>query len=185
MESKVLEVIRKRRSIRAYRPNPIPDELLSIVLEAARLAPSARNDQPWHFIVVKDKSIREAMVEACRGQSFVAEAPVIIVGCADLRVARSHIGGFMDSYPVDLAIAFDHLMLVAAELGLGTCWIGAFNENKVKEILRLPKCVRPVGITPLGFPAESPQMPPRRSLDEVTSLNFYSNPLKLKTSDRR
>lgn len=178
MKSMVMEVIKKRWSVRAYRPDPVPEEMLMEILEAARLAPSAHNDQPWHFIVVKDAGLRKALAEACRGQFFVAEAPIVIVGCADLRVARGHIGGFMDSYPVDLAIAMQQLMLVAAEFGLGTCWIGAFSENRVKELLNLPPCVRPVAITPLGFPNEERQVRPRKPLSEITSLNVYGNPLK-------
>ncbi len=177
MKSFVLEAIKKRWSVRAYRPEPVPDEILFTLLEAARLAPSARNDQPWHFIVVKDRELIHQLIDACRGQDFIATAPIVIVGCADLRVARSHIGGFMDSYPVDLAIAMEHLMLVAAELGLGTCWIGAFNENMVKKLLNLPPCVRPVAITPLGFPNEKPQKRPRKALSEITSLDRYGNPL--------
>lgn len=123
------EVIRTRRSIRAYRPDPIPEEVLNRVLEAARIAPSGSNRQPWKFIVVKDEDLRTKVASACGGQSFIASAPAVIVACGyDINWNR---GGYMGamSMLVDVSIAFTHLILAARAEGLGTCWTGSFDNE--------------------------------------------------------
>ncbi|NOR21371.1 MAG: nitroreductase, partial [Candidatus Aminicenantes bacterium] len=123
---KVLEVIQKRRSVRKYKEDPIPEKDLMRVLEAARLAPSGKNFQPWKFIIVKDKALKEKLAQASAGQFFMAEAPIIIVGCGFPDNCYAHMGRYMKSWSVDVTIALEHLILQAQEEGLGTCWIGSF-----------------------------------------------------------
>jgi len=150
----VLDVIRIRRSVRKYRSDPIPDDVFDRLLEALRLAPSACNNQPWRFIVVRDPAAREAVAHASRDQMFIAQAPVVIVGCGFPAKAYQRMGGYGNSVDIDLAIALDHLMLAAAEAGLGTCWIGAFDEQAVKQVLGVAEGAKVVALTPLGYPAE-------------------------------
>jgi len=161
-----LEAIRTRRSVRAYKPDPVPPAALKRVLDCARMAPSANNVQPWHFIVVRDAVKRRQLAEAAADQMFLAEAPVVIVCCGRRYTDRwSWLGAHM--YLVDCAIAFDHLTLAARGEGLGTCWIGAFDPAKIRKILRLPEDVEPLAMTPLGKPA-APALPKRRkALDEI------------------
>ena len=159
----VLEVIKGRRSIRQYKDQPIPEEVLTTVLEAARLAPSAGNMQEYKFIVVRDDKTRKELVPACNNQSFVGEAPCIIVGCA-LNPKRRY--AF-----VDVAIAMDHMTLVAHSLGLGTCWIGAFSEDKVKELLGIPGEVSVVCLLPIGYPAKEGITRTRKSAEELFSYD--------------
>ena len=171
----VLDVIRIRRSVRNYRNDPIPDSLMDKMLEALRLAPSACNYQPWRFIVVRDPKMREALAHASRDQMFMAPAPVIIVGCGFPAKAYQKMGGYGNSADLDVAIAFDHLMLAAAEAGLGTCWIGAFDEKAVKRLLNLGDEVKVVALTPLGYPAEPGVLRPaepsrRKGRDEVVEF---------------
>jgi nitroreductase len=147
----VFEAIKKRRSVRTYLDKPVEEEKLNTVLEAGRLAPSASNRQEWRFVIVRDGEVRRKLGEAANGQSFVGKAPVVIVACA---VSDEHVMSCGQlCYPIDVAIALDHISLAAVEQGLGTCWIGAFNEGKVKELLGIPKEVRVVGLMPLGYPA--------------------------------
>jgi len=169
----VLEVIKKRRSVRKYKKDPIPEEALSRVLQAARLAPSGKNFQPWKFIIVKDKSLKEKLAQASAGQFFMAEAPIIIVGCGFPDNCYAHMGRYMKSWSVDVTIAFDHLMLQAQEEGLGTCWIGSFEEEEVKEILNVPESVKVLALTPLGYPGEIPAFRGRKSLDEIVSYDGF------------
>jgi len=167
----VMETIKTRRSIRAYQNKAVEEEKLQKVLEAGRLAPSANNRQDWKFVVVKDAALREQMVEACCNQKFVGQAPAVIVACTTdaKRVMRS---GFQCA-AVDLSIAVDHMTLAATSLGLGTCWIGAFERDKVSKVLGLPPDVVPVHVMPLGYPAESPSPRPRKSAAEVLCMDRY------------
>ena len=147
----IFEAIKKRRSVRSFLDKPIEDEKLTAVLEAGRLAPSAGNRQECRFVVVEDRDVRRRIAVAANGQSFVGEAPVVIVACA---VTNGHVMSCgQPCYPIDIAIALDHISLAAVEYGLGTCWIGAFNEEKVKEILGIPEEVRVVELMPIGYPA--------------------------------
>jgi len=168
------EVIKKRKSVRKYRPDPIPDNVLRRILEAGRIAPSAKNIQPWKFIVIKDPENKKKVAEACRGQHWIADADVIICGCALEKIAWGRMGGYMSSFAVDLAIAMDHIILASANEGLGTCWIGAFEEKKVKEILGIPEDVRVVALTPIGYPAEEPKDRGRKDFNEVFVYEKYS-----------
>lgn len=155
----VMEAIRTRRSIRCYKSDPIPEEALAAVLEAARIAPSAGNRQEYKFMLVKDESLRKALVPICRNQAFVGQAPLVIVGCATNPSRRYSF--------VDVAIAMDHMTLVAQAHGLGTCWIGAFDEDKVKELLGIPEDVSVVCLLPIGVPAKPGVMRSRKSHDEL------------------
>lgn len=146
----VFEAIKKRSSVRSFMDKSVEEDKLKAVLEAGRLAPSANNLQEWRFIIVKDIEVRKKLAFAANGQMFVGEAPVIIVGCAVTDERIMSCGQLC--YPIDLAIALDHISLAAVEVGLGTCWIGAFNEEKVKEILAIPEDVRVVQMMPLGYP---------------------------------
>jgi len=168
----LFEVIEKRRSIRSYKSDPLPEDVFKKVLEAARLAPSANNIQPWKFIVVKDAGKREKLASLCMGQSFIAEAPVVIVACG--LPTSSKIGGYTSSREVDVAIAVDHLTLAARALGLGTCWIGAFDNDKIKQFLNIPEEVQIVAITPLGYPTSEKEFgTSRKSLDEIVCWEDY------------
>lgn len=158
------ELIRARKSIRSYEPREVEEEKLQKVLEAGRLAPSARNRQEWKFVAVKNPGLRGAMKEACCNQKMVAEAPVDLVICAT-QCGRMNCG--QDAGTVDCSIALSFMMLQAAELGLGTCWLGAFDADKVSKVLSLPEEWTPVAVTPLGYPAEAPAARLRKKSDEV------------------
>lgn len=159
------ETIKRRQSIRSYKDRPVPEEKLRNVLEAARLAPSAGNRQPWKFIVVREKRRRQQLGEAANGQTFVGEAPVIIAAVATRPEHVMSCG--VPSYPVDLAIAVDHMTLAAVDEGLGTCWIGAFSQEKVREILKIPDKYRVVILFPLGFPEEERKTKIREPLQKI------------------
>lgn len=159
------EAIRKRRSIRKFKDQPVEEEKLNRVLEAGRLAPSAGNRQEWKYIVVRDPEARRGLAEAAHGQQFVAEAGVCLVCCGE---ATEHVMSCgQASYPIDVAISVDHMTLAAVEEGLGTCWIGAFEEPAVKELLGIPEGVRVVALLPLGYPDMEPKARLRKPLSEI------------------
>ena len=161
----ILEAIRSRRSIRAYESRDVEEDKLVRILDAGRLSPSAGNRQERRFIVVKDASTRKSLSEAARNQAFVAQAPVVIAACS---VETEYIMACGQlAYPIDTAIAVDHMTLKAVEEGLGTCWIGAFDEKKVKELLNVPEGVRVVSLLPLGYPSVIQRPSPRKGLDEI------------------
>lgn len=170
----LMDIIRTRKSIRAYLPKEIEREKLDYILEAFRLAPSAKNIQPWKLIVVDDKKIIKELIPACNNQKFLEDAPVIIAACADEENAYGRMGGYMSSYSIDIALALEHLILAAAEQGLGTCWIGSFKEQEVKDILQIPKKMRVVALTPVGYPAREGSGRGRKPMSEVVSYNSYS-----------
>jgi len=161
----VMTAIKTRRSIRSYQDKDIEEEKLNLVLEAGRLAPSASNLQEWRFVVVKDKATREKLAAAAHHQRFVGEAPVVIVACAVITDHMMACGQL--SYPIDVAIAVDHMTLKAVEEGLGTCWIGAFEEDEVKKILNIPERVRVVALLPIGYPKYVPSPTPRKNIKEI------------------
>ncbi|MBN2246115.1 MAG: nitroreductase family protein [Candidatus Aminicenantes bacterium] len=169
----VLDVIKKRRSTRRYKADEIPEEVLLRVLEAARLAPSGKNYQPWKFVLVKDKDLKVKLARAARGQMFIAEAPVIVAACGFPEQSYGRQGNYMKSWPIDVTIAIVHLMLQAAEEGLGTCWIGAFEEKEVKPLLGIPDDVRVLALTPLGYPDESPLDQGRKPLEEIIAYDKF------------
>jgi len=164
------EVIRKRYSCRSYKDTPVPEEKLKSVLEAAQLAPSASNRQPYKLIIVKDKEKREKLATAA-GQGFIGEAPIIVVGVS-LEPERI-MGCQVPAYAVDLAIAMEHIALQAAAEGLGTCWLGAFSQQEAKKILEIPEEYKIVTLMPLGYPADSPGPKDRKSLDELVSYEKF------------
>lgn len=147
----VYEAIRTRRSIRAYRPDPIPEEVLRRVLEAARVAPSASNVQPTRFILITEAGARQRLAEMCGDQSFIAEAPVVVVAVG-LKMNLTGPGTFQPRPLIDGSIAVDHLTLAARAEGLGTCWIGCVGSEEIKQYLGLPEGADIVGATPLGYP---------------------------------
>jgi len=167
----VLAAIKARRSIRSYGAREVEEEKLNRVLEAGRLAPSASNRQDWKFIVVRDQETRKRLVEAAGGQKFLGTAPVVLVVCGTDPDKVMLCG--QPAYAIDASIALSFMILEACELGLGTCWLGHFDEKQVKEILGIPAGVRVVAMTPLGYPAESPAARPRKKPDEVVSYERF------------
>ncbi len=167
----IIEAIRSRRSIRKYQERAIEPERLMRVLDAGRIAPSAKNLQDWKFIVVRDGEKRRRLAEAAMGQAQVAAAPVVIAACATKPDNIMPCGQLC--YPIDLAIALDHMSLAAVAEGLGTCWIGAFYEDRVKEILGIPAGVRVTSMLTLGYPAESPAARPRKMQEEIVAYDGW------------
>lgn len=154
MTKDIMDCIRERRSIRKFKTEPIPDASIGRLVEAALLAPSAGNMQPWAFYVVKNQATKEALVGAALGQSFLAQAPVVIVVCAapERSASRYRERGAELYCLQDTAAAVENILLAAVGFGLGTCWIGAFNEQEVARILDLPPHLRPVAMIPVGYP---------------------------------
>ena len=163
----LFEAIAKRRSIRTYVNMPVPEDKLNKVLEAAQKAPSAGNRQEYRLIVVKHEATRQRLVRAAADQGFLAESGVIIVGCATNIDRKWH--------AVDVTIAIDHMTLAAHALGLGTCWIGAFEEDAVKSILGIPEGIRVIMLMTLGLPAEEGRLRPRKSLEELVCYDKWQD----------
>ena len=165
-----MEVIKKRKSVRKYKPDPIDEEKITYVLEAARLAPSWGNKQCWRYIVVTDEALKKKITE----HVWATEAPVIIVGCADQKESGKMHG--QHYYMMDMGISMEHLILAATEQGLGTCWIGKFfDEKTVRKTLNIPKNFKVVAMTPLGYPDEIPAGKQRKNLEEIVSRNSLSS----------
>ncbi len=167
----VFAAIKQRRSVRAYKPAQVEKEKLKKVLEAARLSPSASNRQDWKFIVVREKETKKKLARAAFGQSFIGEAPVVIVACGTEPKAIMACG--QPTSTVDVSIACAFMILEAYEQGLGTCWIGAFKEDEVKKILKIPEPVRVVAVIPLGYPDESPSQRDRKDFDEIICFEKF------------
>jgi len=165
------EAIKQRYSVRSYQDKPVEQEKLDRILEAARLAPSGSNRQPWKFVVVREAETRRKLVPACCRQAFVGQAPVVIVGVgvAPDRMMRCDVPGD----PVDVAIAMEHIALAATAEGLGTCWIGAFYQDQVREVLGIPKDAKVIECMTLGYPADKPKPKNRKPLDEVVSYESF------------
>ena len=168
------ETIRKRKSVRSFTSTPVPRDVLIKFLDAARLAPSAGNVQPWHFVIVRDKDKRAKIAKGCRYGKFLAESPVVIVACGDRKASpRWH--------AIDTAIALEHLVLAATALGLGTCWIGSFNEKEIREMLKLPQNFEIVALVALGYPRKKLDflakllhtVRPKKELEDIVSLELY------------
>ena len=165
------ELVKKRYSVRSYKPDLIEDDKLEQVLEAARLAPSAANRQPFQLIVVHTAG-REAQLNRIYARPWFVQAPVVICACGNPSQAwvRRDSKNYCD---VDVTIAVDHLTLAAADLGLGTCWIGAFDPSAAREILGLPNEIEPIAFTPLGYPNDEPKPKIRKSLDELVRYEHW------------
>jgi len=170
----VFEAITKRKSVRSYTSAPILDDILIKVLDAARLAPSAGNMQPWHFIIVKDEGRRVRIARGCRFGKFLVESPAVIVACGDKKASQRW-------HAVDTSIALEHLVLAATALGLGTCWIGSFNQEDIREMLKLPENYDVVALMALGYPREKTDLLAkilhvlrrRKKLRDIVSLEVY------------
>ncbi|UCD27582.1 MAG: nitroreductase family protein [Planctomycetota bacterium] len=146
--------------------------------QALRFAPSACNIQPWHFILVTDPDLRKKIAQASKDQNWMADAPIIVVACAYPELAYKTMGGYGNSADIDAAIALDHLILAAVADGLGTCWIGAFSEDEIKKLLKIPDNVKVTAMTPLGYPAEAKLNHPvdenlRKPESEIFSVDYY------------
>jgi len=159
------EVIRRRYSARAYKPDPVEEGKLEAVLEAARLAPTAANRQPVQFIVIHPQG-KEAELRRIYRPEWFWKAPLVIGVCAIPSQAWSRMDG-KNYADVDATIAMDHLILAATDVGLGTCWIGAFDPAAAREVLGLPEGVEPVAFTPLGYPADEPKPKQRKAISEL------------------
>jgi nitroreductase len=166
-----LELVTSRYSVRSYQPRPVEQDRLDRILEAARLAPSGVNQQPWKFVVVRDAEIRRRLAVACWNQQFVAQAPVVIAGVGLMpdRIMRCDIPGD----PVDVAIAMEHLALAATAEGLGTCWIGRFHQDQVREVLGIPDSAKVIEVMTLGYPADSPRTKDRKPIGEIVCYDRW------------
>ncbi len=168
----LIDAMKERRSVRSYEPDPVPEELLSKVLEAGRIAPSASNNQPWHFVIVQDPEKRKVLSEG-RYAHFLAQTPVVIVGCGDTAKApRWHM--------VDVTIALQQMVLAATNEGLGTCWIGSFDEDGVKKCLGVPEGWKVVAMLALGYPRKKLDLGAalirsknRKPLEDITSRDEF------------
>ena len=162
----VFEAIKARKSVRAYLDKPVEEDKLLRILEAARLAPSAANRQEWRIIIVTNAERRKELAEKATRHAFIGQAPVILVCCAEDTDHIMPCG--LESFPIDVAIAIDHMTLAAVEEGLGTCWIGGFDEKVTKEILGIPKGLRVVELLPLGYPVDASAVDKNRmALDQI------------------
>lgn len=167
----LFEAVRDRRSVRSFEDRHVPQDTLEKVLDAARRAPSARNKQDWRFVVVRDESLRQQLMSAAYDQEFIGQAPVVIAACGvhtDDVMTCGH-----PAYLVDVSIALDHLTLAARALGLGTCWVGKFDQEPVKEALHIPEDAQVVELMPLGYPQEWPDAPPRKPLGEIVHYDRW------------
>ena len=164
--------IEQRRCVRAFTSVEVSREIVQRILEAAIRAPSGGNRQPWHFVVVRNSALKQALQEAAYGQSFVSEAPVVIVVCAEPeRSATRYRDRGRTLYCLqDTAAAVEHILLAATALGLGSCWVGAFDETAAAQALSLTSGLRPVAMVPIGQAAQTPERTPRRNLAEVSSV---------------
>jgi nitroreductase len=176
----VFEAVQKRHSTRAYESTPVPEEKLEKILEAARLAPSAGNIQPWHFIIVRNREKRETLAKGGRYARFLAESPIVIVGCGDQKASPNW-------YAVDVAIAMQNMVLTTTGEGLATCWIGSFDEDRVRNLLKIPHNFRVIALVALGYPRERLDIEGRilhlvrrkKSIKKILSLDEYGKTLEI------
>jgi len=174
----VFAAVQKRRSVRAYLPDPVPKDTLERILKAGRLAPSAMNLQPWHFIVVTDPEKRKEL-SAGRFAKFLTQSPVVIVGCGNMRASPKWC-------VVDTTIALENMVLVATGEGIGTCWIGSFNEKQVKALLKIPKKFTVVAMLAVGYPRETRDLmrkaitfvKPRKKIEGIASTEEFGTPFQ-------
>lgn len=153
----VFQAIKERKSVREYTGEPIPEEKLEKLLQAARLAPSAKNLQPWEIIVVTDPQTKKDLVGVCQGQMFVEDAGAVIIGLVeDTKWSE-----------IDLTISLDHLTLAAVEQGLGTCWIGSFSSNKLKSLIDIPEDLEPFILMTVGHPDDDSHSPTKKAVEEL------------------
>lgn len=171
----IFEAISQRRSIRKFKEEDVDDEVIRKIIEGGIWAPSAGNLQSWEVIQVKNPETKEKLCEAAYMRDFISKAPVILVVCGNQQVS----GAIYDKRGVELyciqdaACAAQNMLLTAHAMGLGACWVGAFNEQRVSELLDLPSYLRPVSLVTVGFPDEKPYPPPRRDMEEFLHLERY------------
>ena len=183
----LMDIIKARRSIRQYSDRLVEDEKIKEIIEAARWAPSSSNSQCWRFVVVKDKYVKEQLVEKGLGgiivpNEWIRTAPVIIVACAQLSFLTHRLGATIkgiEYHLLDMGIAVEHLVLRATELSLGTCWIGWFNERRIRKVLKIPRSIKIVALVTLGYPAKELKLKEqqRLSLEEILFLDKYGKSL--------
>jgi nitroreductase len=166
----VLEAIRKRYSCRAYQDKAIEQGKLHTILEAARLAPSAKNLQDWRFVVVTDKEKKRNLAEAANNQKFIETAGVIIAACS---VSREVMRCGQAVGPIDVAIALEHIALQAAQLGLASCWIGSFYPDKVRPIVGIPQDVAIIELMAVGYPADKPKESKREPMEKIVCYESW------------
>ena len=174
----IYDVFRSARPCLQFASRPIPQEKLKAVLAAARLAPSQHNLQPWRFVVVQDDERRRLLAQACVKGKPVAEAPISVVAFSVEEDLPVTIGGYISAYPLDVAVAIDHLRLAATSEGLGSAWIVDFHEAKVRTVLGVPEGIHPIAVIPLGFPGEANGTAKtggegRKSPDEIIAYDSY------------
>jgi nitroreductase len=171
----VLEAIKGRRSVRAYKNRDVSAETVKKLIEAAVWAPSAGNIQPWEFVIVRNSQTKELLARAALNQSFIHEAPVVVVACAN--ETRSFQGYGLRGKTLyciqDTSASVQNMLLTAYSFGLGTCWVGAFKEEEVTRILQIPEGARPVAIVTIGYPAESPSPRRKRPMGQIVHYETY------------
>jgi nitroreductase len=167
----ILMAVKERRSVRDFQKKKIPDNLITKLMEALIWAPSAGNLQSRKFYFIKNQGIKTMLAQAALNQTFIAEAPLVIVGCTDSRISQKYGERGVDLYTVqDVALSIMGMMLVAHENGLGSTWVGAFHEREITKILSLPRYLRPVAMVPVGYPSKIPSPPPRVSIKEAVEV---------------
>lgn len=172
----ITELVKYRKSVRSWSDKPVDIETVEKIIDAARFAPSAKNLQDWRVIAVTEPELRVKMTEIANGQNFVGEAPVILVICGDSSTGMMSCD--MPRWVVDATILIDHITLAAAGEGLGTCWIGSFNQKACRELLHIPDGWEVVELLPLGYPANpSPVKKSRKSVSEVLNWNLWDESL--------
>ena len=167
----ILTAVKERRSIRDFQKKDIPEKIINKLIDALIWAPSAGNIQARKFYFIKDIPVKKKIAAAALNQNFIAEAPLVIVGCTDSRISSTYRERGVFLYSIqDVACSIMSMMLVAHELGLGSTWVGAFYEEQISKILALPKNLRPVALVPVGYPSKVPQTPPRVSGEEAVEF---------------
>ena len=167
-----LKLAQSRRSIRRFKDTDVTREQLTRLIEAAQAAPSAGNCQPWHFYIIKNKALQDKLKDAAYQQGFILYAPACIIVCTDSKRSEAryaergkHLYAIQDT-----AAAVQNILLCAKNMGIGTCWVGAFDESEVSRILNLPEDLRPVAIIPVGWPDEAHKPQTRRAIDEIATF---------------
>lgn len=171
----VSKAIKGRRSVRKFKSDPVPESDLNEILDAGRWAPSSGNTQPLEMVVIEDENTKKRLSEAAYGQKFIAQAPVAIVVCANVPRTESRYGERGSQLYViqDTAAAAQNIHLMAHSLGYATCWVGAYDDEAVEDVISCPEDIRPLAIIPLGKPAERPEAPGRRDLEEIVHENSF------------
>ena len=167
----LLEAIQKRFSVRRFHSKPIEQDKIDEIIKAAQLAPSARNYQPWKFVIIRDSEKRRQLTDVCKGQKFVSEAPITIAICCNNMDYAMTCG--QTAAVIDGAIAGEHIALQAVELGLGSCWIGAFHQKPMQELISLPEDFQVIGLLPIGYPDTEKTNRNLKPFEEIVSYDCF------------